>query len=209
MKKKNFFISFEGIDGSGKSTQVEILRNLNLVNMHCTCPGRQEESKLIRSLLLDKSNDWDVNTEILIHTASRNELVAKIIRPKLEQGYHVICDRYLDSTVAYQAYGNNQDPSLIINLHQMLMGDMLPDLTFILDLDPKISMQRIELRAGKTDRYEQKSLEFHQRVREGFLDIAQKNPQRCVVIDSMLDKKEIAQIIAKNLSDKFGLELNI
>jgi dTMP kinase len=209
MSGKSKFITFEGIDGSGKSTQVEILRQLNLSNIYCTCPAKLEESNLIRSLLLDNNNHWDQKTEIALHSAARNELVEKIIKPRLKAGFHVICDRYLDSTIAYQAYGNGANLEIVTKLHQILTENLMPDLTFILDIDPKISLERIAKRAGKTDRYESMSLDYHNRVREGYLEIAKNNSKRCVLIDSLLSKEEISAIISKNLEHKLGINFNI
>ncbi|KKB96156.1 Thymidylate kinase [Candidatus Arcanobacter lacustris] len=207
MSGKAKFITFEGIDGSGKSTQVEILRKLNLPNLHCTCPAKLEESNLIRSLLLDKNNHWDAKTEIALHSAARNELVQKIIKPKLKEGSNVICDRYLDSTIAYQAYGGCADLEIVTKLHQILIENLMPDLTFILDIDPKISLERIAKRAGKTDRYELMSLDYHNRVRNGYLEIAKNDPDRCIVIDSLLAKDEISAIIFRNLEQRLGISL--
>ncbi len=204
MKKTAYFITFEGGDGVGKSTQLDIINKLSHPFIHCTTPSEIQEAQLIRSLLLSHYHQWEINTEVLLHIAARLEHVQKLILPTLKANRSVICDRFFDSTLVYQGYAHGADKNFIKQMQTMVVGDITPDLTFVFDISPEISLARAKARTKKSDRYELLSLEFHQKVREGFLSIAKNNP-RCIIVDASLPIEDIAAFIANALKQKLGL----
>jgi dTMP kinase len=200
------FITLEGGEGAGKSTQARCLaealvkkgRDVVLTRE----PGGAPGAEIIRGLLVGGDQAWDPVTEALLHFAARREHLKDTIRPALVRGAWVVCDRFADSTVAYQGYGLGVDRAIIRRLHRDVVGDTNPDLTLILDIDPADGL----VRAGRTrghDRYERMDLEFHRRLRAGFLAIARREPDRCVVIDASRDletiESEIVAVVRKRL----------
>jgi len=199
------FVTFEGVDGSGKSVQTEALteslRNQGYSVLSSREPGGTPVAEQIRKILLDPqmgSMAW--STEVLLYLASRAEHVASVLRPALEQGQIVICDRFLDSTLAYQAFGRDGgDGDLasalqaIRRANELSTGGIGPELTFLLDLDPAEGLSRTR-GAGRTpDRLEGEGLAFLQRVRAGFLQLAEEEPERIVVMDGARSLSEIAE----------------
>ena len=181
----SFLISFEGIDGCGKSTQINLLKN-ELENRDISScilrePGDTSISDKIREILLDKENNICAESETLLFLAARAQLVREKILPELEKGSLVICDRYYDSTLAYQGYGRNLDRSLINNLNKFAINKMIPLITFILKLDPEIAFRRIS--KNEVDRMESGGLKFLQKVQRGDIFIAKSFPSRSYVIN--------------------------
>ena len=193
------FITFEGGEGSGKSTQIKILKNKLSKNHKVIItrePGGTKEAELIRNLLVKgKSNKWSGITEVLLNFTARKDHVDKIILPNLKKGKWVLCDRFSDSTLAYQGYGRNVDKDHIKNLNKSLINNLTPKLTFLFDIDPKIGLGRSKKRINNELRYENMSLNYHKNIRNAFLDIAKKNKKRIKIIDATLDKNSISEII--------------
>ena len=180
----SFLISFEGIDGCGKTTQIELLADkLRSKNMNCIVlrePGDTSISNKIREILLDKSNEICPESETLLFLSARSQLVRERIIPNIKKGNIVICDRYLDSTLAYQGYGRGLDKNMINNLNLFATNKMLPTLTFILDIDPKIAYDRIVKK--DIDRMESEGVDFLSNISNGYKIIAKSNPERCRMI---------------------------
>ena len=199
----SFLISFEGIDGCGKSTQINLLKN-ELENRDISScilrePGDTSISDKIREILLDKENNICAESETLLFLAARAQLVREKILPELEKGSLVICDRYYDSTLAYQGYGRNLDRSLINNLNKFAINKMIPLITFILKLDPEIAFRRIS--KNEVDRMESGGLKFLQKVQRGYNFIAKSFPSRCDVINCInKDKLTIHSEIMKTVN---------
>jgi dTMP kinase len=214
MSKKGVFITLEGGDGTGKSTQIKLLHQAlaaaGVDALTTREPGGTDQAERIRQLLLQRdSGSFDPMTEALLLFAGRREHLVSKIWPALEKGQWVISDRFADSTRAFQGYGMGLDMQVIETLYQTVAGDFQPDLTFIFDIDPEAginrSMQRLQQTATTEDRYERMGLEFHKRLRKGFLEIAKKFPARCVIIDAAQDIKIVHRQILKVIESRFGV----
>lgn len=185
---QGFFISFEGGEGAGKSTQIRRLAERLQAAGHDVVvtrePGGSSGAEAIRELLVNGAADrWSPVTETLLMYAARRDHVERVIRPALSRGAIVLCDRFADSTRAYQGAGGDAPASLIASLEDHVLGGTVPDLTLILDLPAEIGLQRAEARGGAA-RFESKGLAFHERLRAGYLEIARREPDRCVVIEA-------------------------
>ncbi|MBC8337555.1 MAG: dTMP kinase [Rhodospirillales bacterium] len=187
------FITLEGGEGAGKSTQIRLLSNaLERAGQEAVTtrePGGAPGAEIIRSLLVEGAVDrWQPMTEALLHFAARVEHVQATIMPALAAGRWVISDRFSDSTVAYQGYGHDLGQSDMAALHKLVLGEFQPDLTVILDIPVEDGLARAghrETAEGEgEDRYERMGNDFHSRLRDGFLDIARRNPERCAVLDA-------------------------
>ena len=196
------FISLEGIEGSGKTTQLErMVRYLESQGRPCVAtrePGGTAIGRQIRAILLDPENRaLDAQAELLLYVADRVQHLHQTILPQLSAGAIVICDRYFDATLVYQGYGRGLDRNMIESLHRMLCGDRMPDLTLLLDLDPRTGLERAwrQVRGGGRGegetRFEQEALAFHQRIREGYLDLATQEPRRYRIVDAALDEPDV------------------
>jgi len=178
-------ITFEGIDGSGKSTQIKLISDIlhknNIDNIVIREPGGTEISEKIRDILLDNDNTISKYTEALLFLSSRSQLVNEVIKPALDRGCYILCDRYIDSTIAYQGYGRGIDLSQIKVLNDLAIESIYPDITFILDINVNTSLSR-RLTKSK-DRMEQVNENFLIKVRKAYLEIADDNKKRCIVID--------------------------
>ena len=177
------FITFEGGEGAGKSTQAHLLRGALAGSAEVVCtrePGGAPGAEALRGLLLSGEHDWAVTTEIYLHFAARAEHIDRTIQPALARGAIVISDRYADSTMAYQGYGLGADRALIAALTRLL--PILPDMTIILQASPAVAAQRMAARNAALDRYERMDPGFHERVAAGFAAIAAAEPARCVVV---------------------------
>lgn len=198
------FITLEGGEGAGKSTQLallaDLLRDRGLSVVTTREPGGSPGAERIRELLLDPEADWDPPTEALLHFAARADHYTTLIAPALRRGDWVISDRFADSTRAYQGYGRGLDAAAIETLYELTLGDFRPDLTLILDIDVNRGAERLAQRAGDPDRYERMDQAFHQRLRDGFLDIAAREPQRCFVIDADTSVEEVFASIKDRVS---------
>lgn len=192
-KRRGRLIAFEGVEGAGKSTQVELLRQeLEKLDRQVTTtrePGGTPAGERIRSILLDGRSTLDARTEALLFAAARAQLVEQVIRPALERGETVLCDRYLDSSLAYQgtARGLGQEPVMAIN--RFATGGLLPDLVVLLRLDPAEGLARGR---GGRDRIEALDIEFHRRVARGFEELAEAAPERYVVVDAASRPEAVA-----------------
>ena len=183
------FITFEGGEGAGKSTQVaklmDFLADQNIPAIRTREPGGSAGAEEIRGLLLKGGVDrWDGLTEVLLHSAARRDHLVKTVWPALHQGQWVVCDRFFDSTLAYQGWGHGIDRNAIASAIKLSVGDFKPDLTLILDLDEAQGLERAKSRGEGQDRYERMGLDFHNRLRQGFLTLALQDPDRCRVIDA-------------------------
>ena len=199
---KNFFITFEGIEGCGKSTQAKKLHGFflsqNLDAILTREPGGTKAGEKIREILIDeKIEKLEAKTELFLNFAARFEHVEKLIKPALSQKKIVISDRFFDSTYAYQGNAFGLDKNLIDEVKKITIGDLAPDITFLIDLPVELAFSRIEGRAGN-NRYEKLGLDFHQKVRDGFLNLAKIN-ERIKVIDGTKSVQEIFQLIASFL----------
>ena len=192
------FISFEGGEGAGKSTQIRLLAEW-LAGRAGICvtrePGGAPEAEAIRALLVSGDvNRWSVEAEALLMNAARDAHLNATIRPALARGEIVLCDRFMDSTRAYQQYAGGADQHFIDNLEKTIVGETRPNLTLIFDLDPIIGLARAQARGGD-DRFERKGIGFHEKLRAGFQAIAAAEPERCVLIDAGRAIEEIAATI--------------
>jgi dTMP kinase len=187
MRKKGFFITFEGIDGSGKTTQLlmteKYLRQHGLDVLVLREPGSTSLAEKIRKILLDKRNSIPPQSELSLYLAARADLVQKVIAPALKSGKIVLCDRFYDSTTAYQGYGRKLDIALIKKLNHLTVGATIPDITFIIDVDFETSLQR---RKKESDRLESESKKFFESVRRGFLAIGREEKKRVCIIDGRI-----------------------
>ncbi len=200
--KKNLFITFEGIEGSGKSTQSKKLQEFFLQNkieaILTREPGGCEFAEKIRHILLDnKFNNMQALSEILLNFAARLEHVEQVIKPALKKGKVVICDRFFDSTYAYQGTAQGIDLAIIEMIHKITLADFKPDITFLIDIEVEQAFSRIALRKDN-NRYENLGLEFHQKVRSGFLKLANLN-KRIKIIDGTKNIESILTDIIKYL----------
>ena len=200
-------ITFEGGEGAGKSTQIPILadylKSRGQTVIQTREPGGVGNAERVRELLLDpEADNWDGITEVLLHYAARREHVEKLIRPALKRGDWVLCDRFADSTMAYQGFGSGIDPGLIRKIHRLTLGEFQPDLTIIFDLPVDIGMSRAEAR-GAADRYELMGKSFHEKLRKGFLNISRDEPDRCVVIDATQAIDDVANEIRAVIKTRF------
>lgn len=206
MKQKPFFVTFEGCEGSGKSTQTRMLtkwlRDNNIETFFTREPGGTPASEALRSVLLNETIPLQKKSELLLHTCARLEHVVNIIQPQLDLNNVVLCDRYLDSTRAYQGYGNGIPMEIIDKLHELIIGDLNPDLTIILDIDVNTIRDRIARRKVKHDRYENKDDQYHENVAIGYREIARKYPERCTLIDATQSIETIQEIIQKKIAEK-------
>jgi len=195
------FISFEGIDKSGKSTQASLLFNYLKKKGHSVIktrePGGTQIGKEIEKILLFSEKEIDGVSELFLFLADRAYHVKKIIKPVLEKKEIVISERFGDATIAYQGYGRGLSISWIKELNKIVTGDIFPDITFLLDIDPLLSRKR----AIKRDRIEKEEIKFHQRVREGYLEIAESSPGRIKVVQGDVPPEEIHNKIIKVLSN--------
>ncbi len=186
MKKRPLFITFEGLEGCGKTTQAELLKGFLERMGYSTVltrePGGTPIAEELRGMLLGHKGEalspW---AELLLYLACRAEVVEKVIRPALERGRIVICDRFSDSTIAYQGYGQGMPLEAIYALDGWVTGGLKPDITFLLDIHPEKGLERARKR-GTEDRFERKEMDFHRRVREGYMELASKE-SRIRVLD--------------------------
>ncbi len=200
-----FFITFEGPEGGGKSTQISMLAERLLSEgydvLSAREPGGTQAGEAIRDVLQHDKVDEEIfpETETLLFGASRAQLVRAVIKPALEQGKCFICDRFIDSTTVYQGFGRDQDKDSISAINKFAISGLLPDLTILLDLDVKQGFERIEERIKgkevKKDRFERESLSFHEKVRAGYLELAEKNPDRIKVVDASADVETVFEEI--------------
>ena len=206
---KSYFISFEGIDGSGKSTQAKLLIERLNSNSIETCfvrePGGTKISEEIRKILLDdRAEEMSSRTEAMLMCASRAQLTKNIIMPELKSGKWVIADRYSDSTLAYQGGGRGIDLDWLVKLNEFATFGIQPDVTFYIDVDSDIGLQRRNSISG--DRIERAGSEFQNEIRNKYLEIINNFSNRCVLVDGKLGIKEISDLIWKEIKNRTSFE---
>ena len=194
---EGMFITFEGIDGSGKSTQakalVERLKSKGIPCIWTREPGGSEGAETIRKLLVEGDPDrWSPETEILLFNAARRDHLEKTINPALECGETVVCDRFVDSTRIYQGVARADLRKTVDIMHKTMIGREA-DLTFIIDIDPKVALTRGLARNSGEDRFEDMGLQFQKNLRAGFLELAHHNPERCKVIDGSQSMEDVGR----------------
>ena len=206
------FVTFEGGEGGGKSTNLRMLATALEAAGETVIvtrePGGSEGAEQVRRLLVEGATDrWDAVSEALLHYAARRDHVERLISPALDRGDWVVCDRFADSTMAYQGYGHGLGREPIEKLHGLAIGGLKPDLTLILDLPVETGLTRAGSRGGDETRYERMADGFHQRLRDGFLDIAAREPGRCVVIDATQEIDAVQQEVRRAVTDRLGVGL--
>lgn len=203
---QGLFITFEGIEGCGKTSQTKLLNDYLTASGHDVImtrePGGTPISEAIRELLLSNDSvNMHPHTELLLYLASRAQHVAEIMKPALEKGRVVICDRFADSTFVYQCFVRGINKEIVEIMNNFAVGDIHPDVTFVLDVEPEEGLKRAMLRNQKNsrgqDRIESESIDFHNRVREGYLKLAQEYPERVYLIKTDKDKTEVHEEIKK------------
>ena len=212
-KKKHLFVTFEGIEGSGKSYQCRKLynelRNKNLSVILTREPGGTKSAEKIRKVILedyfasDSKEKFSKYTDTLLYLAARNEHIEKKLKPAIFKKKIIICDRFIDSTLAYQVYGKGVNKSLVDSVHKYILGSIKPDLTFILKANISKAMQRLKKRKKK-NRYDKFSKNFYDKVQKAFLKIAKTDKKKYIIIDNSLDTPETEKIIFKKFIKVFN-----
>ena len=203
------FITFEGPEGSGKSTQIRLLdeqlHDVGIRTLLTREPGGTRTGEAIRNLLQHDSSDAEMahRTEVLLFCASRAQIVEQVIRPALEQGTWVLCDRFTDSTLAYQGYGRGFAVHELRALNNFATGGLIPDLTLLLDIPVDESLRRITARQAEIDRIERAERAFHERLRAGYLELAAAEPARFQVITSLCPVEQSRGEIWKTVQERF------
>jgi dTMP kinase len=205
------FITFEGGEGTGKSTHTAMLaarlKTLG-IGVHVTRePGGSVGAEIMRHVLLSgAAKPFGPDVEAILFAAARDDHLTTVIRPKLASGVWVLCDRFADSTRIYQGVVGKVDPRTIRALERIVVGETKPDLTFILDVPVEQAVQRAAKRRGQAgaDRFESEAREFHERLREGFLALAAKEPERCILIDATLPKDQVSERIWHAVRERFN-----
>ena len=207
------FITFEGGEGSGKSTQIKRLsERLEAEHLHIIVtrePGGSPGAEIIRHLVLSGMGKLlGAEAETLLFAAARDDHVRSVILPALAQGTWVLCDRFYDSTRAYQSRVGHVPPALVNAMTRVTIGDLKPDLTIILDVPVEVGLKRAAARrgSGAADRFESEDVKFHQALREAYTEIARAEPQRCVIIDANADVETVAARVWSALRDRFRVD---
>jgi dTMP kinase len=211
-KLRGILISFEGSEGSGKSTQIahlaERLQQIGRKVVSTREPGGTEIGEQVRNIIVhnSKGDEMCAETELLLFAASRAQLVREIIAPNLIKGVVVLCDRYIDSSTVYQGVARNLSLDPVQQIKQFAVGNVLPDLTVVLDVPTRVSLARIHQRASDLpDRMERENIEFYKKVRDGYLVLARSLPKRFFVVDGMLTEKEIRKLIWAEVKSRIGV----
>jgi len=204
---KGYLITFEGIDGSGKTTQAFLLHKRILSSGHNVHllrePGGTVIGENIRSILLDKSfSDMSPQAELFLYLAARSQITSTVIIPALSRGEHVIMDRYIDSTVSYQGYARGLGIDEMIRLNKIATNGLVPDITFVIDCDTDIALQRIK---SKPDRLESEGIDFMRKVREGFIKLHDYDKQRIIICDGNREIDEVENEVLYHFRKKFSL----
>ena len=212
-KKKSLFITFEGIEGSGKSYQSTKLHNnlkkKNILAILTREPGGTKSAEKIRKLILedyfypDAKEKFNKNTDTLLYLAARSEHIENKLRPAIYKKKIIICDRFIDSTMAYQVYGKGVNKNLVNSIHKYILGNIKPDLTFILKVNIAKALQRLKGRKIK-NRYDKFSKNFYIRAQNAFIKIAKKNKKKYFVLDNSKDSNVIEKIILRKILSKLG-----
>lgn len=202
-QKKGYFITFEGADGSGKTTQIkklaEYLNSKNIKNIVTRDPGGTELGSMLREILLHHKGYIAPDCELLLYMADRAQHINEKIIPALEEGTTVLCDRFIDSSVAYQGYGRGLDINKINELNSFVIKNTIPDVTILLDVDTEVAAERI---VREKDRFELEAQSFHKKLREGYLKIAEQNTFRFIVVDANDSPENVFKNIVQLLEKK-------
>lgn len=200
--KKGFFITFEGVDGCGKTTQLtkvkEYLEQKGFCVVTTREPGSLDTGKEIRNILLHSKSQVSDRCEMFLFLADRANHVEMFIEPNLQEGKIVLCDRYTDSTIAYQGFARGQDIKLLKDLNNIATGNLKPDLTLLYDVDTEISLQRV---GREQDRMEASGVEFHKKVRNGYIELKKENPLRIKMIDANKSIDEVFENTKKVIDE--------
>ena len=204
---RGLFITFEGGEGAGKSTQIRLLaaalQNRGLPVLLTREPGGSPGAEATRHVLLSGAAEkFGPEMEAILFAAARNDHVQQVIRPAVTAGKIVLCDRFMDSSRVYQGVTGNLQTDLMTNLERVAIDGMQPDLTIILDIDPAIGLKRAASRGAAADRYEKEGIALHQRRREAFLAIAKAEPKRCLVVDAAAAQDDIAAAILAGVEER-------
>jgi len=205
-------VTIEGGEGAGKSTQAALLvgalGRAGIAALATREPGGSPGAEAIRRLLLEgEAERWDPLGEALLFAAARRDHVVRTILPALAAGTWVVCDRFADSTLAYQGDGKGLDRAVLAELQRLTLGGLAPDLTVILDLPVEEGLRRAAARSGAADRFERLGRAFHRRLRDGFRRIAAAEPQRCVVVDAAADPETVHRAILAAVAARLGVDL--
>tara|TARA_Y100000590_G_scaffold443724_1_gene573504 strand:- start:791 stop:1423 length:633 start_codon:yes stop_codon:yes gene_type:complete len=205
-KKKSLLITFEGVEGSGKSYHsrklFEKIKKRKIPSILTREPGGLKNVEQIRKILLNgKKNKFDKTTDALLYLAARNEHIIKILKPAIKKKKVIICDRFIDSTFAYQIHGNKVNKDLVNNVHKKILSNIKPDLTFILFVKISKALSRINKRKTK-NRYDKFSKKFYIKVQNAFIKIAKQNKKRCVIINTNKDIKQTETVIFNKFVNK-------
>ena len=209
VKNLGRFITIEGGEGAGKSTQIQVVKDYLLTRGNDVVvtrePGGTSEGQEIRNLLVSGDKDkWSPLSETLLILADRAAHLESVIRPALAEGKYVVCDRFFDSTKAYQGVAGGLGLDVIHNLQQPVLGTTLPDVTFLLDIDPEKGLRRAQVRGGEL-RFESKTLAYHHTLRNAFLDFAAQEPDRIFVIDADRDVEAVSADILAVLDERINV----
>ncbi|MED5368465.1 MAG: dTMP kinase [Pseudomonadota bacterium] len=209
VKNLGRFITIEGGEGAGKSTQIQVVKDYLLSRGNDVVatrePGGTSEGQEIRNLLVSgDKNKWSPLSETLLILADRAAHLERVIRPALAEGKYVVCDRFFDSTKAYQGVAGGLGLDVIHNLQQPVLGTTLPDVTFLLDIDPEKGLRRAQVRGGEL-RFESKTLAYHRTLRNAFLDFAAQEPDRIFVIDADRDVEAVSADILAVLDERINV----
>jgi dTMP kinase len=202
--KRGRFITFEGGEGAGKSTQIGLLAARLRVHGVDLIETR-EPGGPVRDLLVKGDCDWTPMAEALLHFAARADHLKKTILPALASGQGVLCDRFADSTMAYQGYAQGLGPDIVERMYELVVGDLKPDLTLVMDLPVSVGLERAERRDIDENRYERMGTEFHETLRKAFLDIARDQPDRCALIDASGAVETIHENIWQLVRDRLDI----
>ena len=208
--KKGIFITMEGPDGAGKSTQIDLLKKYledKGYNILLTRdPGGNDISEAIRGIILNKDfTEMGYMTELLLYASARAQLVKENIKPALEAGTAVIADRFVDSSAVYQGIGRGLGIDTVYKVNEFALQGIMPDMTILMDLDAEVGLARKKNHA-ELDRMERESVDFHKKVVAGYRDLADRYPERILKVDAALQVQEIHDIIVANIEKKLGLE---
>ncbi len=215
--RRGGFITFEGGEGTGKSTQIELLKQAMTDSGYTVnavrSPGGTRIAEQLRTILKTKEplEDLTPETELLLFGACHSQLVEKLLKPELALGHFVLSDRFYDSTTVYQGYARGVDLDTVLKLNRFACRGLKPDLTILLDLDPEIGLRRSTMRAGEgihnKDRFDSENLAFHHAVRNGFLELAKQEPGRFRVLSADASEDAVARQVKECVYHEFGLEL--
>ena len=209
MTQNSLLITFEGGEGSGKTTQSQILydnlKEKGFKVIKTREPGGTKFAEIIREILVQgESNKINNISELLLFAAARADHVQKVIKECLKDNKIVICDRFTDSTLAYQGYAGNLDLDVVKEVNKISIGNISPDITFVFDIDPTLGIERSLGKNKKETRFEEKDIMYHKKIRDGYMSIARDNPHRCVVINGTDDMEQISKKILELTLDKIN-----